>query len=436
MKKKHLKSILGLSLAVIIFLAACNNDDETSSNSQYTASVPSGSALIVDKNFQKSGFWPNVSTALVGYADKTDSCSTDHLISSTDAYTWQEIYSNGVNNDTVKIDYTDAALNTGCELGSGLAVTGETISKGYVLFNKKTARNGEASPSMVLSKIAYVSTVQFTLSTTSTLGKGLSLYKSVEGAAFVLVGTYLPKTSTTGAYYSIAINEANVSLKFVSEDTKNEYIRLHDLKVWSKGVADGSVLYVNDYFYGWHLKGYQLPVPGVEANKTGTQYVPLASMGTVNYDTTITYYSGVPIKFTIHDGAVNPDCYNHHGDTTLVYGLTTGYIELPINKAAYTNTNINASFTISAVSSCSLLEFWMAVTGMSGRYQVYKSVNGGDYTLFQDITVPKYAGIGKYFRFYVNEKNVSFKFTTYQGTGAYTTTPKLYGVRIWSDGKP
>jgi hypothetical protein len=73
---------------------------------------------------------------------------------------------------------------------------------------------------------------------------------------------------------------------------------------------------------------------------------------------------------------------------------------------------------------------------MSGRYELYKSVNGGAYTLYQDITVPMYAGIGKYFRFYVNDKNVSFKFTTYQGTGAYMTTPKIYGVKIWSNGKP
>jgi hypothetical protein len=424
-------------LSVILSVTSCQSDsDGMDDRTKSYATVPTGSALILDKDFQESGAWPSVSTNLIGYSATSDSSGSSNLISDTAAYSWEEIYFNGVNNDTVLIDYTDVAVNTTCEEGAGLSAEGKDISTGFVLFNKKTARSGEVTPTMVLSKMAYVSTVQFTLSVSSVTGKGLALYKSVDGAAYKKVGTYLPESSTTGEYYSVAVNDSNVSLKFVSEDVNNEYIRMHDLKVSTGGVPSGSVLYVEDYFGSWNLQGYVLPVPGVAANKTGTQYVPLASLGTVEYDTTITYVSGVPVSFTVHDAAVNPDCYNHHGDTSLVYGLTTGYIELPINKTAYANTNINASFTISAVPSVSLLECWFAVTGFSGRYQIYKSVNGGDYTLFKDLIVPKYAGIGKYFRFYVNEENVSFKFTTYQGTGAYTTTPKLYGVRIWSDGKP
>jgi hypothetical protein len=423
-------------VALLLFSFTSCKKDKTDESVLTSASVPSGSALIVDKNFQNSGAWPSVSTALIGYSSKADSCGTANLISNTQAYTWQEIYFNGVNNDTVKIDYTDAAINTGCETGAGVTANGKTISKGYVLFNKKSARSSAATPTMVLSKMAYVSTVQFTLTTAAVTGKGLSLYQSVDGGAFQLVGTYLPKSTTVGEFYSVAINQSNVSLKFASEDESNDFIRIHDLQVWSKGVPDGSVLYVEDYFQKWQLKGYVLPVPGVAANKTGTSYVPLVSISSVDYDTTITYAAGLPIKFSLHDGAINPDCYNHHGDVTLVYGLTTGYIELPINKSTYAYTNINASFTIASVPSVSLIEFWVAVTGMSGRYELYKSVDGGAYTLYQDLIVTKYAGIGKYFRFYVNEKNVSFKFTTYQGTGAYTTTPKIFGVKIWSNGKP
>jgi hypothetical protein len=422
-------------LALMVFATSCQTGEDLDDAAKSYASVPTGAALILDKTFQKSGAWPSVSTNLIGYSSTADSSATSHLISDTAAYSWKETYFNGVNNDTVLIDYTDVALNTTSDDGSGLSVEGKDISAGFVLFNKKSARNGEVTPTMVLSKMPYVSVVQFTLSATSVSGKGLSLYKSVNGGAFQLIGKYKPET-TAGEYYSVAVKDSNVSLKFVSEDVDNEYIRLHDLQVWTGGVSDGSVLYVEEYFRSWALQGYVLPVPGVTANKTGTQYVPLASLGTVEYDTTLTYVSGVPVTFTLHDGAVNPDCYNHHGDTSLVYGLTTGYIEVPINKSAYINTNINASFTISAVPSVSLIECWFAVTGYSGRYQLYKSVNGGEYTLFKDLIVPKYAGIGKYFRFYVNEKNVSFKFTTYQGTGAYTTTPKLYGVKIWSDGKP
>jgi len=436
MKTKNYFRITVALLLLLVTVTSCEkSDNEGVDPTLVKASIPSGSALIVDKNFQTSGAWPSVSKALIGYSSKVDSCGTDHLISSDSLYTWKETYYNGVNNDTVFIIYKDAAVNTGCTLYSGLTAAGDSITKGYVLFNKKSARNGAADPSMLLSKIAYVSTVQFTLTTSSLDGAGISLYKSTDGVSYTKVATYKP-TATTGTLFSVAINQANVYLKFVSEDSKNDYYRIHSLKVWSKGVTDGSVLYVDDNFQKWNLKGYLLPVPGVTANKTGTNYVPLAWSNEVEYDTTITYYKGVPVKYFIHDGAINPDCYNHHGDVSLVYGLTTGYLEMPLVKSGTANTKLSASITVSAVPSVSLIEFWVAVTGMSGHYQLYKSVNGGDYLLYQDIIVKQYAGIGKYFRFYVNEKNVSFKFTTYTGTGAYTTTPKLFGLKIWSDGKP
>lgn len=432
--KKHFFKAITVLLLILGF-TSCKSDDVDNS-SILTASVPSGAALIVNKNFQTSGAWPSVSKLSIGYSSKTDSCGNDHLASSDAPYTWTETYFNGVNNDTVMITYKDAAVNTGCGLYSGLTASGDSITKGYVLFNKKSAQGGAAAPSIILSKMSYVSTVQFTLTASSLNGSGITLYKSTDGVTYTKVATYNPTTTTIGSSFSAAINEANVYLKFTSEDSKNEYYRIHDLKVWSKGVTDGSVLYVDDNFQKWKLKGYVLPVPGVTANKTGTSYVPLAWSSEVEYDTTITYYKGVPVTYMIHDGAINPDCYNHHGDVSLVYGLTTGYLEMPLVKSGYANTNLSSSITISAVPSVSLLEFWIAVTGMSGHYQVYKSVDGGAYTLYKDITVPKYAGIGKYFRFYVNEKNVSFKFATYTGTGAYTTTPKLFGLKIWSDGKP
>lgn len=435
MKKKKLLLSGIFSIVCIMCFFSCESGEDVDPTLT-KATVPDGSALMINKDFRTSGEWPNKSDLLIGYSNKTDSCGTSHLNSNDSLFTWTETYFNGVNNDTVKITYTDAAVNTKCTENSGLTAGGDSITPGYVLFNAKTARKGAATPTLSLSKIAYVSTVQFTLTAASTDGNGITLYKSTDGINYSKVSTYKPASVTEGSFFSVAINTANVYLKFASEDSKNSYYKMHDLKVWTNGVPAGSVLYVNDYFQTWKLKGYELPVPGVVANKTGTQYKPLAWTNTVQYDTTITYYQSVPVKYTIHDGAVNPDCYNHHGNVTLVYGLTTGYLEMPLNKTGYANTNVNASITISAVPSVSLFEFWVAVSGFSGRFLLYKSVNGGEYTLYKDIIVPSYAGIGKYFRLYVNEKNVSFKFTTYTGTGAYTTTPKLYGVKIWSDGKP
>lgn len=434
---KKIGIALGLTMlsGVMLFLS-CERAEIGPTGPATDASVPSGAALVLDKSFQNSGAWPALSTMLIGYSESTDSCGTLYLNSNDSLYSWEEIYFNGVNNDTVLVTYTDVALNTTCEAGSGTSAGGGEISAGYVLFNRKSARAGEAAPQLDLSPVAYISTIQFTLTTSSVDGEGVTLYKSVNGGGFVKMGSFLPAATAVGEFYSIAINEANVALKFVSENSDNGFIKMHDLKIWSKGVPDGSVLYVDDYFGGWNLKGYVTPVPGVENDKKGVNYVPLASLSTVKYDTTITYYPSVPVTYTIYDGAVNPDCYNHHGDTTLVYGLTTGYLEMPVNKATYANVDINASVTVSAVPSVSLIEFWIAATGMSGHYLVYKSVDDGEYTLFQDLVVPRYAGIGKYFRFYVNEKNVSFRFTPYHGEDAPATIPKLFGLKIWSDGKP
>lgn len=429
-----------LFFILLCFTISCSDDDNDGDDEpevivdETKAIVPTGAALIVDKDFQSTGAWPASSAQLIGYTTGIDSCSTTNLISNTEEYSVTEIYFNGVNNDTVIIDYKDVAINTGCEDGSGITSDNKTITPGYVIFNKKSARNGQADPSVTLSAIDYVSTLQFSLSTTTVAGKGLSLYKSVNNGDYQLIGTYNPPTG--GEYYSIAINESNVSFKFIPADSESGYIRMHDLKIYSDGVPDGSVLYVDEIFQKWGLKGYELPIPDPSVNKTGTLFIPTASLQSVQYDTTITYVQNVPVTFTLKDAAVNPYCYNHHGNVSLIYGLTTGYIELPINKAAYENKDISSSFTISAVPSVSMIEFWAAVTGFSGRYSLYKSVNGGEYTLYKDLIVPKYAGIGKYFRFYVNEKNVSFRFTPYTGEDAYTTTPKIYGVKIWSDGKP
>ncbi len=425
---------LSLVIFAVIFLTACEKSDPVIEEPEETlatdVTVPLGAALVVDKDFQTSGgAFPNISALSYGFAEGADECAASGMIAATEPITWEEAYLNGVNNDSVFIEYTDVALSTTCETGAGPLPGGHTISKGFIVFAPKSSRSGNVQPTVELKGIPTAMVVQFTLTAEESQGAGITLYQSAGGAAYKAVGTLKP--AANGEFYSIAVEGEDLSLKFASEDAANGLIRLHDLKVYTDGVPENSVLYVDEYFNTWTMTGYQQPYPD-PISKNGTNLVPTVTIQSVAFDVTKTYYTGLPVTFSIKNGAVYPKGYNHHGDTSLVYGLTKGYVELP--PASRTFDKEDASLTISAVPSVSLFECWIAATGMSGQYNFYKSTDGGKtWTLFNETKLTKYAGIGKYFRFWINDKNVSFRITP---NPEFTGTPKVYGVRIWSNGKP
>jgi len=281
MKNKNLRITFLSLIALTMSFVACQDDNNNNEEEKDLthAEVPVGAALKVDKDFQSSGEWPSKSTLQVGFSEESDGCDAADMLAVTEAISWEEIYYNGVNNDTVLIDYTDVAVSTTCFDGSGTTEDGDAITGGFVLFPAIATRSGEVTPTVELQDIKTASVVQFSLTVLDEAGTGLSLYKTVDGGSYELVGIYMPESIETGEFYSVAIDESNVSLKFVSEDADNGAIRMHDLKIWTLGVSDDAQLYVNEFFGTWALQGYELPVPGVEDNKTGTQYVTLASTG-------------------------------------------------------------------------------------------------------------------------------------------------------------
>ncbi|MDR1860500.1 MAG: hypothetical protein LBR06_06240 [Bacteroidales bacterium] len=420
-------------------LTSCDKDDVTTPDPEpvfvIDAAVPEGASPIVGRNFQylqSAGF--TRSTENYGYSTPAPNHEANDMTSDTEEFSLEETYYNGMHNDTVVFVYHDVAFNSVCPMRATTLDDGTEITKGYVIFNSPTARSGAAAPYMEISAnngapIPYVSVLQFTLTAIQQDGDGIALYRSDNGGDYTLVNTFVPDAA--GSFYSLEINMANVKFRFTPADSEKGYMAIHDLNLYSKGVPAGSALYVEEYFRTWAINGYETPYPET-INKAGTNLVPSVTVRDVaDYTVTKTYYTGVPVTFTVHQGANYPQGYNHHGDTTLVYGLTTGYVALPPN--ATEGREILSSLTVSAVPSASLVEFWIAATGMSGEYLIYKSVNGGDYTLLDEVVMTKYAGIGRYFRYFINEKNVSLKFMVRPG---FTGTPKIYGIKIWSDGKP
>ncbi|MDR1672663.1 MAG: hypothetical protein LBS09_04265 [Bacteroidales bacterium] len=432
--KMYVYGRMAAGCAVVLLLGACDKNEPEGPLEEplvIDAPVPAGASPVVDRNFQYlqgSGF--GKSTAAIGYETSE---STHHgaegMLCATEEFEVSETYYNGVHNDTILFGYHDVAVNTTCPLNSGITADDKNVSKGYLIFSNKQARSGTAVPYLTLTggggkPIPRVSVLQFTLTGMEQDGDGLTLYSATAGGDYAPVATFKPEPD--GSFYSLNIDAANVTFKFAPADNEKGYLCIHDLKIYNEGVPDGSALYAEDYFKTWEMTGYATPYPET-INKAGTNL----TVQPADYTRTVTYYAGVPVTYEIRNGANYPAGYNHHGDTSLVYGLTTGYVQLPPDGQLADGKR--SSLTISAVPSVSLVEFWIAATGMSGQYQLYKSVNGGEYLLYDEVIITAYAGIGKYFRYFINQKNVSFRFMPKPG---FTGTPKIYGVRIWSDGKP
>jgi hypothetical protein len=458
---------MGKKLQIIIatvfslaMLAACGEDNEYSNNED-EIEIPLGAFPIVDKTFQFawSGAY-NQSKQSFGYTG--DAACENYTVNVGSSV--KETYYNGMHNDTVIITYNNVAVNATCESASGVASGGDIVSQGFVLFNKKTATTYPylgLSGSEKKEFFNYVSVVRFSLSTTSVKGSGLSLYKSINRGADELVSNFMPQEINKGEYFSVAINSSNVNFKFAPAADNEGYIRMHDLQIYSEGVPTGAQILADESFNNtanWPLAGYQsvpsqIPYidyvpenPESDSNLKGITFIPAAMYNPMTDITkSVTYSSGLAINYTIKDGAVNPYCYNHHGNLTLVYGLTKGYVDLPVQKADYPRKDIDAFLTISEFPSVSLAEFWLSTDSMDCNHEIYyKTKDDADYKLLTKFVYDKYTGIGKYIRVWVNAENVSFRIEPGVGSKNGTGTlyngkyvgierkTKVHGIRIWS----
>jgi hypothetical protein len=462
------------NLTGVLFLFACyacqdGGAPDTPEQLNTKASVPLGAFPIIEHTFQT--LWSS------GYL-KTEEpfgfeqgvaphCDVDRL-NGEEHLRIYETYHNGMHADNVTIEYHNIAFNPSCTVGSGDTPEGD-VSPGYILFDR---RKGEKdlwlTGDVEDGYMEYVSVVRFSLSATSTSGSGLALFKSINlSDEYKLVGYFMPEKTDEGEWFSIALNESNINLMFAAMGDNAGYIRMHDLQLYGEGVPQNATLYAEEYFNDtsvWKIDGYPLPLPpipyvdytpeigeGDQWNITdpglkGISFVPAACDAVVpDITKTVTYPSGVAIDYTIHDGAVNPYSYNHHGDLSLVWGLTQGYVDLPVSTPSSVRQDVDAWFDISGFPSVSFAEFWLSTDSMDCNHEIwYKTSGFSDYRLLTRFAYPQFTGIGKYIRIKVNANDVSFRICpgegSRNGTGyqygdkfiAQHRKTKIHGLRVWS----
>jgi len=428
--------IAGMALC----LTACDKDDSDETDNptpvETPITPPKGAFPIVEKTFQY--YWSSgyVQYAMsVGYQGSVADTGGDNLECNLAAFEFSETYYNGMSADTVYISYSDIAINAECEDGqeclSDLAED-ENITPGFLIFTKTTARGGAAKPSLTLEGnyeseyFRYVSVVKFALSATSTSGSGLKLYKSINHGEYKLVGTYMPEQPDMPEFFAVEFNESNINFRFEPADDNAGYMRLHDLNIYTDGLPETAEVIVDEQFNDlaqWPMEGIRKnedgtypPIPYVDytpeipagkdwpesdAGVKGMTLVAEASYNTVSdIVKTVTYPSGASLTYTIHDGAVNPYCYNHHGNLSLVWQLTKGYIDLPVQKSKYPRKDIDASLEITGLQNVSLAELWLSTDSMECNYEIYYKTDAmSEYKLLSHYVQARFAGIGKYMRF-------------------------------------
>jgi hypothetical protein len=455
------------AIAICIFAGfSCVENDTPQLPEQPTANaaVPKGAFPIMDTHFRflwSSGYIK--SYAPFGFAAGVAAhCETDQLNGEEHLRIYETAY-NGIHADTVTVQYHNVAFNPSCTIGSS-----DTVSSGYILFDRRKAEKDlELTGSEEEEFLEYVSVARFSLSATSVNGSGMALYKSINLDEYRLVGYFMPKTPDVGEWFSVALNESNINLKFIAMGDNEGYIRMHDLQLYGEGVPKNATLYAEEYFNDttvWQIEGYPLPLPPIpyvdyepeigegeqwtitDENLKGISFVPDAANHAVpDISKTVTYPSGVTLNYTVHDGAVNPYSYNHHGDLSLVWGLTKGYIDLPVSKPGFVRQDIDASLEISGFPSVSFAEFWLSTDSMDCNHEIwYKAEGFDDYRLLTRFAFDRFTGIGKYLRVKVNAENVSFRICPGEGsrnntgyryngkTIAQYRKTKVHGIRVWS----
>jgi hypothetical protein len=470
--------------AFILLLVAvsCNKEDDAPPDEIMGTTIepPLGAFPIVEKTFQylwSYGFTQSFQSLGYGVEGNGEpDCGLARLTSDATELEVPEIYHNGMGADTAYITYRDVAINSTCETASS---AGEKISSAFVLFGKTSARGGTAQPALILEGNAqgeffkYVSTVRFALSATATGGSGLALYKSVNLDEYTLAGTFMPKEADRGEWFGVTINESNVNLKFVPMSDNAGHIRMHDLAVYTEGVPKNAKIWVDEQFNDldrWSMEGIHAkpdgsypPIPYVDytpeipegrehpEGDDGVKGLTLVAQALYekipDIRKEVTYPSGATVTYTIADGAVNPYCFNHHGNLSLVWQLTKGYIDLPVWKSGYPRQEIiDASLKIEGLPSVSTAEFWLSTDSMECHYEVwYKTKDFAEYRLLKRYVQQQFSGIGKYMRLAVNADEVSFIIRPGEGSRngegyllpngkkiAAGRKTKVHGMRIWS----
>ena len=370
------------------------------------AAIPAMSGRLFLKDFTSVGYGTRkISAQLLGRTLRT--CSDpEALTSNTKPFQYEEQYYDDMATEDFTIAYTDAGLFFNC---SDISDAG----KGYVLFNNRRARNGEARASVVIEERPSVSVARFTISATSTEGRGLALFQSVGGDRWEPVGIFKPSEADSGEVFTVPIYRANVAFKFAPYGENEGYYRLHDLALYTIPFAHDGRLIIDDHFQEWGMVGY------VNSSDAYCDRILLASgqMQTFNINRN---YSNWLVEYQLNDGGINSYCGSDAGTSTPDSEVSTGYcaLQAPIYYACGGHATWASLRTRSALPSVSRVKFSFAYS-LANIEDVYgitffkKSKADADWVKIGDYTVEgsvEEKTAGKTVEVDINEENVYIGF--------------------------
>ncbi|MDR3127285.1 MAG: hypothetical protein LBU08_02295 [Tannerellaceae bacterium] len=364
MGKGVMRVIAGIAgvMGVIAWVWGCTTGEgPIAGDGSEEVRVPLGAWPVVDKDF--SFMWRD------GYRQAT---GKDISFEYTDEVT--EVYHNGMSADTVYIGYRGARQSgEECRLylhgGSEMTFSGE---KG------KREEDDEGW-------IEYVSTFRFETGELLPVG-GLRLEASVNGGKYEVLPSFVMERVGEVYRYSAAVGLSNVKLRLSVRETVSAEFVMTRLELFSEGLPASSKLLKEEDFRGY---------------------------GSVE---------GFPSLYTLDNVVYEPEGDNHHGDNTLVWGLTQGFVGLyPENGPG--------SITFGSFESVRLAELWFSSDLMEGNHEIWYKEGAGEYKLAGKIVMDQFAGIGKYLRihFLGMPKEVTFQIRA----GHATRRTQFHGYRIW-----
>jgi len=253
--------------------------------------------------------------------------------------------------------------------------TTDRVTRGFVGFNRRSVREG-MNPRLEVGPMTAVSVIKFSLSATTLEGRGMGLYKSVDGGAWEPIGIFKPSTVNKGEWYSVETGGgSNVSFKFAPVGNSG-YLRLHDLAIYSPAFNHDGSIYIDEHFRTWTREGY---LASGLMNANGLMYLP---NGTNNVKT----YTNWIVTWTMFDFAVNPTDGNDAGTSTATSDVSTGFFALqsPLFFLCGSHPSM-AHLTSSELPSVSKVRFSVSYckTGLEYTYGVSlwkKGRNDSDWT--------------------------------------------------------
>ncbi|MDR3129249.1 MAG: hypothetical protein LBU03_03260 [Tannerellaceae bacterium] len=243
--------------------------------------VPNGAPLAFAKDFRSVGYGNRaISAVLVGHT------RDGQLTSDSRPFLYVEDFYDSQALRPLTLTYSDAAV---------------FFNEGYLLFNTKTARNGEAAPSLEISDVASVSVLRFSLSAESAEGKGLALYSSVADGTFELTGLFRPE-GPEPQEYTVAVNAGPVAFRFAPVG-KTAPIRMHRLEAYTVPFEHDGSLFVDEDFSSWGSLGYAVS-PALPPERW--LLAAAAQMTSLSKEVK---YPKWRVSYAIDDGGVHPDGY-------------------------------------------------------------------------------------------------------------------------------